>query len=131
MKIFFIDIEKLKPHEKISEKRLAKLNYQLTRERYLKKPLIVENKNYIILDGHHRFHILKNMGLKKVPCYLVDYNKITVVARRKRFKYVDLKKLVYQKVEKGELLPYKTTKHLVKFESDIKFDMNLNCENAK
>lgn len=115
MKISYIDINKLKPHEKISKKRLENLSLELIKDGFLKKPLIVENKKFIILDEDHRFYLLNKLGVKKVPCYIVDYDKIVVFPSRKKFKEVDLKKLVYETVSKNNLLPYKTTKHLVKF----------------
>lgn len=126
MKISYIDINKLKPHEKISKKRLENLSLELIKDGFLKKPLIVENKKFIILDGHHRFYLLKKLGVKKVPCYIVDYDKIAVFPRRKKFKEVDLKKLVYETVLKNKLLPYKTTKHLVKFSKEINFKLNFH-----
>lgn len=117
MKIVFIPIKKLKPHERISKKRLEKLKLELIKDGFLKKPIVVENKKFIILDGHHRYYFLKELGLEKIPCLLVDYENIDVLPRRKKYKNVDLKKFVYQTVAQGELLPYKTTKHLLKLKN--------------
>ena len=39
-------------------------------------PIAVENSTFAIMDGHHRFNAAKMMGLKRVPCVLMDYKKV-------------------------------------------------------
>ena len=37
------------------------------------KPLLVDVKSRVILDGHHRFRIGEALGLKFLPAILIDY----------------------------------------------------------
>lgn len=126
MKIELIDISKLKPHEKISKKRLRELKKKLLKEGSIKKPIIVEKSQLIILDGHHRIQLLKELNFKTVPAILVDYGKIRVFPRRKKYSNINLKNLVYETVKSGKLLPYKTTRHIFPFK-----DYKINNFNFK
>src|SRR3972149_1272321 len=40
---------------------------------YLKKPILVAQDDYVILDGHHRFEALRELGCQRIPCYVIDY----------------------------------------------------------
>jgi len=35
--------------------------------------MLVDKNSFVILDGHHRWAALKNMGAKKIPCIFLDY----------------------------------------------------------
>lgn len=107
-----INIDTLKLHEAVSSSRLHKLQAQISADRCIKVPIIVDKKSMVILDGHHRFNCCKNLGLKKIPCMLVDYledPKIRVSSRKKRFKIT--KKIVLAAGLNGFLFPNKTTRH--------------------
>jgi len=115
-KIYLLDIKKLKNHEMISIKRLKQVKDDLLIKGYVKNPVVVERKNNIILDGHHRVAALKQMGASKIPAFLVDYQdkKIKVTLRRKEFVFTDIKQAVIDYCLKGKIFPSKTTKHLIK-----------------
>jgi ParB-like chromosome segregation protein Spo0J len=68
----------------------------------------------IILDGHHRVKAFKLLGIKKIPCFLVDYFSENVkLFSRKKLVSVN-KKSVIENALNGKLFPYKTTKHEIK-----------------
>lgn len=75
-----MDIDLLKPHEKIIEKKktsLAKFiksydNY------YIISSIVCCHKSMLIIDGHHRYFALKDLGFKKAPVTLVDYSKKSI-----------------------------------------------------
>lgn len=125
MKVQYVEISKLKPHEKISRKRLADLTFQLKKEKLLRKPIIVERDNFIILDGHHRVEYFKKNKIKKIPAILVDYDKIKVLPRRKKYCNLDIKKLVTKCALEGKVLPYKTTKHILSKEKIININFKI------
>ncbi|MFN4212687.1 MAG: ParB N-terminal domain-containing protein [Microgenomates group bacterium] len=131
MGIKFIDISKLKAHEKVSKMRVKKLLKQIVKEKILKRPIIVDSDNYIILDGHHRTEVFKSLNFKKIPALLVDYKRIKVVARRKKYAKLDIRNLVISMVKKNKLLPYKTTKHLIPFKNLLNVSFDLNYETNK
>ncbi len=115
-KISFIEINKLKSHEMVCLKRLKQVKDDLLIKGYIKNPVVIDRKNNIILDGHHRVAALKQLGANKIPAYLVDYqNKnIGVTLRRKEFYFKDIKQAVIDYCLQGKIFPSKTTKHLIK-----------------
>ncbi|WP_281071019.1 NTP transferase domain-containing protein [Pyrobaculum aerophilum] len=80
----------LKPHEEVLEFR----KYEVV------KPIAVDYKTGVILDGHHRYAFLKNF--KAVPVLLFDYDVIET--------NID-KRVILQAAYSGRLLPPKTTWH--------------------
>lgn len=72
-KIKFIQHNLLKQHEKINTNHLKLLLNQIKHDGILNHPIIVDKNTLIILDGHHRFNVLKKLGLSIIPVYFVDY----------------------------------------------------------
>ena len=107
-----LEIRELNPHEKVIEENLKKVLTSLKVEKRLKEPIIVDEETKVILDGHHRAKAFALLGLKEIPCKLVDYssNEITVKPHQNG-------KISKQEViEKGlseELFPPKTSKHSI------------------
>lgn len=68
----------------------------------------------IILDGHHRFNAIRQLGLTSSPVYLVNYKnrKIKVTSWRKGGEKIT-KKLVIKAGLSGSLLRPKTSKHFI------------------
>lgn len=112
MEIKLVPISKLRPHEKITEGRLKAVIRDLKGTGALWFPILVDNKDYIILDGHHRVEAFKRMGFKKILARLVDYDsdEIRVYPRRKSIPIT--KDIVRKKVRAGEIFPHKTTRHV-------------------
>ncbi len=113
-KLAIIPIDKLKPHEKIDERHLECLMDIIIRDGVLIKPLLVDAKTMIILDGHHRYEILKRLGKKYVPVLLVDYDSDIVDVGSWRKDWRVSKELVRKAGLSGKLLPPKTSKHILK-----------------
>jgi L-serine kinase (ADP) len=115
-KITLIDVNKLKCHEQVVESHVEEVIDQIKTDGYLKRPVIAEDTNFVILDGHHRFTALKRIGAKKIPVYLVHYknNSIRVYLRRKELLKDFIKEIVLKRGAEGILFPPKTTRHLIK-----------------
>jgi hypothetical protein len=113
MKYKLLPLNLLKPHEKTAKRALAKLKARLLAEGFLINPVIIENKHFIILDGHHRVQALKDLGFKNIPVHLVNYSdkNIKVNPRRKEIKIS--KDIIIQEVLNQKLFPYKTSKHTI------------------
>lgn len=113
--IVFVDINKLRCHEMVCAERLGQVKNDLLKRNYIKKPIVVDRKNNIILDGHHRVDALRQLGAKKVPAHLVDYlsNDVRVTLRRRNIFFQDTKQAVINCCAQGKLFPPKTTKHVI------------------
>ncbi len=105
-----IDISDLKPHEEIDEKRMLDIRESVIKEG-LKHPIVVDKLTKIILDGHHRYNVMKNLKIEKVPVFYVDYfDSRIVVDSWNGLKLT--KNDVINNVRLGKLFPKKTTKHM-------------------
>lgn len=109
-----VEIGLLKPHERIIDCHLAKLTAQIEKDGFISEPVIVDRNTIVILDGHHRFNVLKNLGLKFCPVCLVDYlndEMVTVDCWRKGERIT--KSEVLSAGLTGKLLDPKTSRHSI------------------
>jgi hypothetical protein len=107
-----IKIRKLNPHEQIIEEKLKKLLTSLKGEKRLKKPIIVDEETKVILDGHHRAKAFSLLGLKEIPCRLVDYSSDEIAVEPRQNVEIS-KEDVIEKGLSEELFPPKTSKHRI------------------
>ena len=112
-----IKVNELNPHEAVIEENLLKVLNSLKTDKRLKKPLIVDRDTKIILDGHHRAEAFKVLGLRKIPCLLVDYSSVRIEVRPHRNGNVS-KEEVIEKGLSDKVFHPKTSKH----------EMDLDCE---
>ena len=110
-----VALNRLKAHEATSPARSRKVQRQLFRAGLFTKPILIDKKTKVILDGHHRSYLLKKLGYKKIPALLLSYHsrRIKVKSRRRNIKVA--KNLVLARARRGQLFPYKTTKHLLPY----------------
>ncbi|WP_439506878.1 ParB N-terminal domain-containing protein [Sediminibacterium sp.] len=107
-----VNIDALKCHEEVVEDRLNSfVNYLQTLEGdILISSIIVCSKSMMIIDGHHRYHALKQFGIKKIPVTFINYSSPSIKA------YFDdriLKSDIINIVNQGKLLPPKSSKHVI------------------
>jgi hypothetical protein len=107
-----VEIESLICHEEVVEDRLdSYVNYLKTLEGdILISSIIVCNETMIIVDGHHRYHALKQFGIKRIPVTFINYNSPEIKA------YYDdriLKSEILEIANTGKLLPPKSSKHVI------------------
>jgi len=71
-----IDIDLLNPHEKIIKRKQTKLTKFIKSfdEYYIISSILCCHKSHVIIDGHHRYFALKELGFKNVPVTKVDYS---------------------------------------------------------
>ncbi|PSH00243.1 MAG: transcriptional regulator [Nanohaloarchaea archaeon SW_4_43_9] len=107
-----IEIRKLNPHEQVIEENLKKVLTSLKVEKRLKEPIIVDKKTRVILDGHHRAKAFALLGLKQIPCKLVNYNSDEITVEPHQNGEIT-KEEVIEKGLSNELFPPKTSKHKI------------------
>ena len=107
-----IDIDLLNPHEKIIERKkisLAKFIKSYD-SYYIISSIVCCHKSLLIIDGHHRYFALKELGFKKAPVTLIDYHSNLI--RTGSINPLDKKYIVDVGKSSGLLEP-KSTKHAV------------------
>ena len=107
-----VEIRQLNPHEEVIEERLKKVLTSLKVEKRLKEPIIVDEETKVILDGHHRVKAFEILGLREIPCRLVDYSSEEITVEPHQNGNVS-KKEVIEKGLSDELFPPKTSKHVL------------------
>ncbi|MGP8071194.1 MAG: ParB N-terminal domain-containing protein [Candidatus Bathyarchaeia archaeon] len=72
-RLSIIGIEELKPHEEVINEVVERLSREISADGVVHDPLIVDQNDYLILDGMHRFNSLKRLDCRFAPCCLLDY----------------------------------------------------------
>ena len=113
-RVRLIAIDKLRAHEQVCPQRLAQVKTAILQSGRINNPVIVDRKNKIILDGHHRAAGLKQLGCRLIPVMTVDYYSDIVRVYSRRKDLIISKAAVVAAVLTNQTFPYKTTRHLIK-----------------
>jgi DNA-binding transcriptional ArsR family regulator len=118
--ISFVKLEELREHEDVDLKHLKRLKEEIVSNNILKMPIVIDKNTKVILDGEHRFNILKELDYKKIPVIFVDYNSPEIQVKTWR----DNRKLTKEKIIEagltGKKFPPKTSKHMIKIGNKLK-----------
>lgn len=111
-----VDVSKLHIHEEIQPDLLERVLDEIKDDGYVKRPILVAAEHYVILDGHHRYAALKQLGCRRIPCYIIDYYSDAV--ELKLWPTAKVRSVTKDEVIRHGLAdkPYtpKTTRHIVK-----------------
>lgn len=117
-----IEVSKLKPLEKVLPNHLKNIENMILKDGLMLKPIIIDNKFNIVLDGSHRYAFLLKLGYKKAPVIKVDYDDETVfVGNNLKHRYLIDKDLELSKSKiietalNEKLLNPRTTRHFFPF----------------
>ena len=107
-----IDIDLLNPHEKIIEKKkISLVKFIKSYENYyIISSIVCCHETLLVIDGHHRYFALKELGFKKVPVTLIDYKSDSI--RTGIMNPLD-KKFIVDVGKSSTLLEPKSTEHAV------------------
>ncbi len=124
MEFSLLELRLLKEHEEIDPKHVDDLRIEIQKNRYV-KPIVVDAKSMVILDGHHRYNALKKLNARYVPAITVDYgdDSITVGHWREEYKNIT-KEDVINAGKTGKKLPCKTSRHYFPFENEYEVHLN-------
>lgn len=108
--IIKIPLDKIKSHEEHILERKSKLLEYLNGNDYFVLPsMIVDSKDFVILDGHHRLNILKDLGKTEEYVLLVNYDSESIIPHETN----NVTKMeIIQAGLTGKLLPAKSSKHV-------------------
>lgn len=108
-----IEIRRLHAHEQTGPALLRELTEQIRRDGVLKIPVLVADRDFVILDGHHRVEALRALGCKRVSVHLVDYYSdfVDLGTWPDAAVAVVTKQDVIRRGLSNDLFPPKTTRH--------------------
>jgi L-serine kinase (ADP) len=111
----YISPDKIYPHEKVIYERKNSLKkYLLSYKEYCIIPSIICcSQTNMIIDGHHRFNTLKELGVKNIPVIFIDYNDISIRTHNEKSLQLSKKNLIENSL-KNKLYDPKSTIHEVK-----------------
>ena len=107
-----IDINLLFPHEQViaDKKEILKTNLKYKDDSVIISSIIICSESKMIIDGHHRYFALKELGLEKIPVTMINYfsDKIITDKNDSLMKYD-----IIENALNGKLYEPKSTKHLI------------------
>jgi hypothetical protein len=119
-KLGLIELDKLKPHERVDSVYLKKLKEEIRSDEILKFAIAIDKDTNIILDGHHRVVALKELGCAKIPAVFVDYSSSNIEVQSQR----NPAKLTKEEIIKAGIglkkLPPQTSRHMIRIEGSLK-----------
>ena len=107
--IHFVRIDLIRPNERHHAEHAATLADTIMREQLWRIPITLERNSLAVMDGHHRFEAARRLKLNHVPCLLLDYAQVEVIATRQG--YVVTPEEIVRRARSGDLYPPKTTRH--------------------
>ena len=102
------------PHEKVSLGKINKLKNYINNfhSEIILPSILVCNKTNVIIDGHHRFHVIKLLEVDQIPVSLIDYNSDLILTNEKNSLS---KKEIISSARNNKIFPPRTSKHLINF----------------
>jgi len=110
-----VHIDDLKPHENVIHEREGKLQAYIAEMPLVTLPAIIVDSQYqVVIDGHHRLELFRQAGMKIVPAVFVNYEHEDILVNPPDAPNQVAKETVISKALKGQLLPPKSTQHMVR-----------------
>lgn len=107
-----VNIESIIPHEKVlvDKKDILKENLKYKDNCLIISTILICSQSNIIIDGHHRYTALKELGYKKAPVTLVNYFSDKIITNESNS---FSKNKIISNSKEGILYEPKSTKHLI------------------
>ena len=107
-----VSLENIKPHEEVLiDRKDALVSYLKSYQGYFVIPSIICcSKTGLIIDGHHRYHALSELGVKLLPVTWLAYNDETIRTHNDVMKQLSKKEII-KSIDNNRLLQPKSTLH--------------------
>jgi len=110
-RVALVAVNRLRGHEETDPAAVRALIDELQARPVLQFPIVVDARTKVILDGHHRHAAFQELGLRKIPCLMVDYDSDDIQVEARRADTPVSKADVRRRARAGDLFPPKTTRH--------------------
>lgn len=124
-----VRLDQLREHEQHIPEHLEELLQEILRDGVLKRPILVDERTMIIIDGHHRYNCMKRLGKRYIPAYLIDYMREEIVVEPWDGKPPVTKEDVIRAGLTGMRLPPKSSKHMVRIGGELHHVTYIEREN--
>ena len=106
------NIDLIFPHEEVLEERSSGLiNYISSLKPWTIVPsILICSDSGVIIDGHHRYYVLKKLGYEKVPVTLIKYDSKKIITHNIKDKQLS-KKFIIKSAMSKKLLEPKSSMH--------------------
>lgn len=101
------------PTEHYSEAHSENLRTEIAITGVWTKPLLVDRDRAALMDGHHRYHAARALGLTLVPVIRLGYDDPAVTLKSWRPGEHFTPPDIWEICDTGRLLPMKTTRHVI------------------
>lgn len=108
--------ERLLIHEEIVRTRARALARHLRKTGRIEDPIWVDRESLVILNGHHRFAALRELGATRIPVWLFDYSDPRVRLDRWGTGPPLTKQEVVERGRNRRPFPPKTSRHSVEYD---------------
>lgn len=109
-----VKIQDLIEHEEIDEHHLEEISRLIATDGVLKRPLAVDYRTRVVLDGVHRLNFLKRCGGENVPVYFLDFLSDQIVVFSADHRTLMHKNDVIEAALSGKKFPPRTTWHMIR-----------------
>lgn len=117
-----LQMSEIKPLEKVLPSHFKNIENMILKDNAIHKPLIIDRKYNIVLDGSHRYAFLQKHGYKYAPCLLVDYDDEAIfVGNHLKHRFVKDENFIISKSQiisralSENLFSARTTRHFFPF----------------
>ena len=112
LKFRVIPISTIIPHEEFNQEAVDQLTSRIKDTKSFTHPVLVDKKTGLLIDGHHRYNAMINLGAKSIPAYLINYSSPKLIAYKETpGNSVLSKKEILSRAIQNKLFPKKFTFH--------------------
>ncbi len=111
--IVLLGVDQILPTEESDPDLVEELLTEISITGIWTHPVLVDDKTFAVMDGHHRVAVAKRLSLRVVPAVLLSYDDSRVRLESWRDNEVFTPKEVRERAISGDLLPPKSTRHII------------------
>ncbi|BCH61968.1 hypothetical protein RvVAR0630_pl01100 (plasmid) [Agrobacterium vitis] len=110
MPYHFSSPKKLVDTEEVDQSVVENLRQTILRQQIWTRPIAVERTQFLVMDGHHRLEVARQLNLAVIPVVLLDYERVSVTSWRPEECITPDD--IFAMARSGKKFPIKTTRHV-------------------